>query len=126
MTSLIDIQNQIAILQKQAEEIRAQEFNQTVQDIKAKMAAFGITLADLDAGTLAGGFGGAGAKQGIVRDLIPVWHQVPVWALGRRCDTLYQARFGVCRQGCALGVWHVFLGSRDVRHNLPVLHCHPY
>ena len=50
MTSLIDIQNQIAILQKQAEEIRAQEFNQTVQDIKAKMAAFGITLADLDGG----------------------------------------------------------------------------
>lgn len=50
MTSLIDIQNQIAILQKQAEEIRAQEFNQTVQEIKAKMAAFGITLADLDGG----------------------------------------------------------------------------
>ena len=38
MTNLIDIQNQIAILQKQAEEI------------KAKMAAFGITLADLDGG----------------------------------------------------------------------------
>jgi DNA-binding protein H-NS len=50
MTSLIDIQNQIAILQKQAEEIKAQEFNQTVQEIKAKMAAFGITLADLDGG----------------------------------------------------------------------------
>ena len=50
MTKLIDIQNQIALLQKQAEEIRAQEFNQTVQDIKAKMAAFGITLADLDGG----------------------------------------------------------------------------
>ncbi len=50
MTKLIDIQNQIAILQKQAEEIRTQEFNQTVQEIKAKMAAFGITLADLDGG----------------------------------------------------------------------------
>jgi DNA-binding protein H-NS len=50
MTNLIDIQNQIAILQKQAEEIKAQEFNQTVQEIKAKMAAFGITLADLDGG----------------------------------------------------------------------------
>lgn len=50
MTNLIDIQNQIAILQKQAEEIKAQEFNKTVQEIKAKMAAFGITVADLDGG----------------------------------------------------------------------------
>ncbi|MBV5347325.1 H-NS histone family protein [bacterium] len=50
MNNLIDIQNQIAILQKQAEEIKAQEFNKTVEEIKAKMAAFGITLADLDAG----------------------------------------------------------------------------
>ncbi len=50
MTNLIDIQNQIAILQKQAEEIKAQEFNKTVQEIKAKMAAFGITVADLEGG----------------------------------------------------------------------------
>lgn len=50
MTNLIDIQNQIAILQKQAEEIKAQEFNNAVQEIKAKMAAFGITAADLDGG----------------------------------------------------------------------------
>jgi len=50
MTSLIDIQNQIALLQKQAEEIKAQEFNNAVVDIKAKMAAFGITLADLQDG----------------------------------------------------------------------------
>lgn len=50
MTSLIDIQNQIALLQKQAEEIKAQEFNNAVADIKAKMAAFGITLADLQDG----------------------------------------------------------------------------
>jgi len=50
MTNLIDIQNQIAILQKQAEEIKAQEFNNAVADIKAKMAAFGITLADLQNG----------------------------------------------------------------------------
>ncbi len=48
MSNLIDIQNQIAILQKQAEEIKAQEFNRTVEDIKAKMAAFGITVADLE------------------------------------------------------------------------------
>ena len=50
MNNLIDIQNQIANLQKQAEEIKAQEFDKTVQEIMAKMAAFGITLADLDAG----------------------------------------------------------------------------
>jgi DNA-binding protein H-NS len=50
MSTLIDIQNQIALLQKQAEEIKAQEFNQTVQDILAKMSAFGITVADLDGG----------------------------------------------------------------------------
>lgn len=50
MTSLIEIQNQIALLQKQAEEIKAQEFNNAVADIKAKMAAFGITVADLQDG----------------------------------------------------------------------------
>ncbi|MDD2881584.1 MAG: H-NS histone family protein [Rhodoferax sp.] len=50
MNNLIDIQNQIAILQKQAEEIKAQEFNKTVDEIKAKMAAFGITVADLEGG----------------------------------------------------------------------------
>ena len=48
MTNLIEIQNQIAVLQKQAEEIKAQEFTKTVQEILAKMEAFGITVADLD------------------------------------------------------------------------------
>jgi DNA-binding protein H-NS len=48
MSSLIEIQNQIALLQKQAEEIKAQEFSKTVQEILAKMEAFGITVADLD------------------------------------------------------------------------------
>jgi DNA-binding protein H-NS len=50
MNNLIDIQNQIAILQKQAEEIKAQEFTKTVEEIKAKMAAFGITVTDLEGG----------------------------------------------------------------------------
>ncbi len=50
MSNLIDIQNQIAALQKQADEIRAQEFDKTVQEILAKMAAFGITVKDLDPG----------------------------------------------------------------------------
>ena len=48
MTSLIDIQNQIALLQKQAEEIKAAELATTVADILAKMEAFGITVDDLD------------------------------------------------------------------------------
>jgi len=50
MTSLIEIQNQIAALQKQAEEIKAQEFAKTLQEIQAKMEAFGITVADLEGG----------------------------------------------------------------------------
>ena len=50
MSNLIDIQNQIAILQKQEQEIKASQFNQTVQEIKEKMTAFGITVADLEDG----------------------------------------------------------------------------
>jgi len=48
MTSLIDIQNQIALLQKQAEEIKASQLAETIADILAKMDAFGITVDDLD------------------------------------------------------------------------------
>lgn len=47
MSNLIDIQNQIERLQKQAVEIKAREFDKTVQEIRAKMEAFGITLKDL-------------------------------------------------------------------------------
>lgn len=47
MTELIDIQSQIEKLQKQANEIKAKEFHNTVQDILAKMQAFGITVKDL-------------------------------------------------------------------------------
>lgn len=50
MTNLIDIQDQIEKLQKQAEEIKTREFDKTVQDIRAKMQAFGITLKDLQPG----------------------------------------------------------------------------
>lgn len=50
MTSLIDIQNQIAALQKQADELKAKEFDKTVQEILAKMDAFGITVDDLQGG----------------------------------------------------------------------------
>lgn len=47
MSNLIDIQSQIEKLQKQAQEIRSKEFSSTVQDILAKMQAFGITVKDL-------------------------------------------------------------------------------
>lgn len=47
MSNLIDIQTQIAKLQKQAEDIKAREFDKTVQDIVERMQAFGITLKDL-------------------------------------------------------------------------------
>ncbi len=50
MENLIDIQNQIEKLQKQASEIKAKEFHSTVQDILAKMQAFGITVKDLQTG----------------------------------------------------------------------------
>lgn len=47
MSKLIDLQSQIANLQKQAEEIRAKEFEATVVEIRQKMLAFGITVKDL-------------------------------------------------------------------------------
>lgn len=47
MSNLIDLQSQIEKLQKQASEIKAKEFASTVQDILAKMQAFGITVKDL-------------------------------------------------------------------------------
>lgn len=47
MSDLIKIQSQIDKLQKRASEIKAREFNKAVQDILAKMQAFGITVKDL-------------------------------------------------------------------------------
>ena len=47
MNNLVDIQSQIDKLQKQASEIRVREFDKTVQDILAKMNAFGISVKDL-------------------------------------------------------------------------------
>jgi DNA-binding protein H-NS len=47
MSNLIDIQSQIEKLQKQAESLKAKEFNNTVAEIRAKMKAFGITIKDL-------------------------------------------------------------------------------
>lgn len=47
MVNLIDIQNQIEKLQKQAAEIKARESDKTIKEILAKMYAFDITLKDL-------------------------------------------------------------------------------
>ncbi len=56
MSNLIDLQSQIEKLQKQAADLKSKEFNSTVADIRAKMAAFGITIKDLG--------GKASAKKG--------------------------------------------------------------
>lgn len=50
MSNLVDIQNQIETLTKQANAIRAKEFDKTVADIRVKMLAFGITVKDLRLG----------------------------------------------------------------------------
>jgi DNA-binding protein H-NS len=54
MSNLIDIQSQIEKLQKQASDIRSREFDKTVQEIVAKMRAFGISLKDLQAASARG------------------------------------------------------------------------
>lgn len=54
MNNLIDIQSQIEKLQKQASDIRTREFDKTVQDIVARMQAFGITLKDIQAASTRG------------------------------------------------------------------------
>jgi DNA-binding protein H-NS len=56
MSNLIDLQSQIEKLQKQADDLKSKEFSSTVADIRAKMAAFGITIKDLG--------GKASAKKG--------------------------------------------------------------
>lgn len=50
MTNLVEIQIQIAKLQKQASAIKSREFDRTVAEILVKMQAFGITLKDLQLG----------------------------------------------------------------------------
>lgn len=50
VSNLIDIQSQIEKLQKQAGEIKTREFDKTVQEILAKMQAYGISSKDIQAG----------------------------------------------------------------------------
>ena len=65
MNNLIEIQSQIEKLQKQASEIKAREFDKTVQDILGKMRAFGITLKDLQPGK-SRKYGRGAGKSGVV------------------------------------------------------------
>ena len=52
MSSLIDIQKQIAALQAQETEIKTREFNEKVVMIKETMASYGITLEDIQGKSL--------------------------------------------------------------------------
>ena len=47
MSNLMELQGQIEKLQKQANDIKAREFDKTVSEIKAQMLAFGISVKDL-------------------------------------------------------------------------------
>lgn len=49
MQSYKELQDQIAELQRKAEEVRKQEIASVIAEIKSKMADFGITLSDLGA-----------------------------------------------------------------------------
>jgi len=55
MSNLIDIQSQIEKLQKQADDIKNREFDKTIQEINAKMQAFGISIKDLHSALARGG-----------------------------------------------------------------------
>ena len=63
MSNLIDIQSQIQKLQKQAADIKSREFDKTVEEIRAKMEAFGITAKDLQ--TVKRGSRGAKGKKAV-------------------------------------------------------------
>jgi len=62
MSKLMELQGQIEKLQKQANDIKAREFDKTVAEIKAQMLAFGITVKDLTATKPAGKSRGKAAK----------------------------------------------------------------
>ncbi len=64
MSNLIEIQSQIEKLQKQAADIKTREFDKTIQEILAKMQAFGISLTDLQSAMGKRAKTGAGKKRG--------------------------------------------------------------
>lgn len=62
MSNLMEIQSKIEALRKQAESIRTKDFAATVKEIREKMAAFGITVKDIQGSAKASGK----AKNGVV------------------------------------------------------------
>jgi len=76
MSNLIDLQSQIEKLQKQANEIKAKEFSGTVQEILAKMQAFGITVKDLQS-TKPGKAGKAGRGRPAASSKAPTAPKAP-------------------------------------------------
>jgi DNA-binding protein H-NS len=78
MSKLIDLQSQIASLQKQADEIRSKEFEATVVEIRQKMAAFGITVKDLQSTKIKAK---AGRKSKAVASVKPAKSKKPATAV---------------------------------------------
>lgn len=68
MSRYKELQEQIAALQRQAEEVRQQEIAAVIAEIKAKMAEYGISLQDLGGGTRRRGRGKATVGQPKYRD----------------------------------------------------------
>ena len=83
MTTYSELKAQAEALLAQAEQVRKQELSAVVQDIKAKMKEYGLTLADL------GGSGTAVKKPAKTKSDAPAKYRGPngeLWAggLGRK------------------------------------------
>lgn len=88
MSRYKELQEQIAALQKQAEEARKQEMALVVAEIKAKMAEYGITMEDL--GSAVRGKGRRKASSGVAKYRNPATGEQ--WTgKGRKPDWLVQA-----------------------------------
>lgn len=87
MSNLIEIQSQIEKLQKQANEIKTREFDKTVQDILARMSAFGITLKDLQPGK-SGKARGRKANTGVASP-----KQTAIKAKSKKAGTVVAAKY---------------------------------
>jgi DNA-binding protein H-NS len=88
VNNLIDIQSQIEKLQKQANEIKAKDFQSTVQEILLKMQAFGITVKDLQSVKV-----GKAAKAGRGRPKAAVGKAVKVPKAPKKSTTPVAAKY---------------------------------
>ncbi len=64
MKSLVQLHSEIQTLQQQAAELRTREFDRTVAEIVAQMAAFGITIAQIKDAMKRAPLKGARGKKG--------------------------------------------------------------